>query len=72
MEEKDKVGKRRGAEDQQETKIEQQVSRVLGSRKPSIEQYLGGKAGCPVDPVLVLRVVPAHVLAELDSMAFKE
>lgn len=38
-------GEGRGAEEQWETKTEQQVSRVLGSRKPSIEQYLGGKAG---------------------------
>lgn len=48
------------------------VSRGLGSRELSIGRYLGGEAGCPVDPVLVPRVVPARVLAELDGMAFEE
>lgn len=34
--------------------------------------FLRGEAGCPTDPVLVPRVVPGCVLAELDGMAFEE
>ena len=48
------------------------MSRSPGSGEPSIGQYLGGMAWRPVDPVLIPRVVPAHVLAELDGMAFEE
>lgn len=48
------------------------MSRGLGSREPSFRLYLGGVAGCSVDPVLVSRAVPARVPAELDGMAFEE
>lgn len=48
------------------------MSRGHGSGEPSIRRYLSGMAGCPVDPVLIPRVVAAHVLAELDGMAFEE
>lgn len=49
-----------------------EMSRDLHSREPRIGQHLGRKAGCPVDPVLVTRMVLAYVLAELNGMAFKE
>ena len=48
------------------------VSQGLISRGPSTGGYLGGEAGCPVDPVLVPGAVPARLLAELDSMVFEE
>lgn len=69
---KRKSGGRRGAEDQWETKMGAAVSRGLSYREPSTGQYLRGEAGCPMDPVLVSGVVPAHVLAQLNGMAFEE